>query len=150
MAVGDAEHTEAASSGAASESRLEDRDGRGRARRGDARVGWIVAGAAAALGLVVLLFGGWYHGSDLEYKDLSYSVVDERTVTIEAQVTAPADETTRCIAEALSESYATVGWKVIDLEPGDSRVRRFTTALVPTAPATPATLRECWIEQPEG
>lgn len=146
--MGEAEHTETEAPIAASDSALDERYGRRTSRRIDARVGWIVGGAAIALGLVVLLFGGWYQSSDLEAKVLSYEVLDERTVTIESQVTGPADETIRCVAEALSESYATVGWNVIELEAGTDRVRRFSTTLVTTTPATTATLRECWIERP--
>jgi hypothetical protein len=127
---------------------LDDRYGGGRTRRIDKRVGWITAGALVLGGLAVLLFGGWQQGSDLEFKDLSYSIVDAHTVSIEAQVTAPADKTTLCVVEALSESYATVGWKLIELEPGDDRVRRFTSTVVTTAPATTGTLRECWITDP--
>ncbi len=123
---------------------LDERYGRGRKRSIDKRFGWIAAGALVLAGVAVLLFGGWQQGSDLEFKDLDYAVVDERTVRVDVQVTGPADATLVCAVEALSESYATVGYKLVELPAGDERTRRFATTIVTTSKATTGTVRECW------
>jgi len=84
---------------------LNDRYGRGKARRFDKRFAWIAGGVLIAGGLVVVLFGGWQQGKNIEYRDLDYSVVDGRTVTVDVQVTMPADAQAICAVEAISESY---------------------------------------------
>ncbi|MDI6023969.1 DUF4307 domain-containing protein [Leucobacter sp. UT-8R-CII-1-4] len=128
----------------ASQSLLDERYGKGRKRTLDKRLGWVVGGAAVLTGLAFVLFGGWQQGSDLEFKDLHYSVNSETSVTVDVQVTAPADATVVCAVEALSTSHGTVGWKQITIPPGDERTRRFTSTMITTSPATTGRVRDCW------
>lgn len=128
------------------ETLLDERYGRGRKRAIDKRFGWIAAGALVLGGAAFLVFGGWQQTSGVESKVLDYSVVDERTVRLDAQVTVPAGADAICAIEALSESYATVGWKLIELPASDERTRRFTTTVVTTSQATTGTVRECWTQ----
>jgi hypothetical protein len=127
------------------QSELDDRYGRGRRRRIDRRLGWGVAGALLVAGLAFLLFGGWQTGSTIEFRDLAYSVVDERTVEVDFEVTAPPGSDVVCALEALSESYSQIGWKVHELPASDQRTRRFTDTLVTTGPATTGIVKSCWI-----
>lgn len=124
---------------------LDERYGRARRRGIDKRIGWAVGGALVLAGLGFLFFGGWQQGADLEYKDLHYSVIDDRTVLVDVQVTAPRDSEAICAIEALSDSYATVGWKLVQLPAEEQRTRRFETRVVTTSPATTGTVRECWL-----
>ena len=133
----------------ASQALLDERYGRGRKRSFDRRFAWGAVGVLVAAGLAFVLFGGWQQGSDLEFKDLHYSVESERSVEVDVQVTAAADAQIVCAIEALSESHSTVGWKLVTLPAGDERTRRFTTTLVTTSPATTGRVRDCW-EQPAG
>ncbi len=133
----------------ASQALLDERYGRGRKRSFDRRFGWIAAGALVLAGLVFVFFGGWQQGSDLEFKDLHYSVVDEQSVEVDAQVTASADATIVCAIEALSTSHGTVGWKLVTLPEGEDRTRRFTTTLITTSPATTGRVRNCWEQTAE-
>lgn len=128
----------------ASQSLLDERYGKGRKRALDKRLGWIVGGAAVLAGLAFVLFGGWQQGTDLEFKDLHYSVNSETSVTVDVQVTAPADATVVCAVEALSTSHGTVGWKQVTIPPGDERTRRFTSTMITTSPATTGRVRDCW------
>lgn len=133
----------------ASQALLDERYGRGRKRSFDRRFAWGAGGVLVAAGLAFVLFGGWQQGSDLEFKDLHYSVESGRSVEVDVQVTAAADAQIVCAIEALSESHGTVGWKLVTLPAGEERTRRFTTTLVTTSPATTGRVRDCW-EQPAG
>lgn len=131
----------------APESLLDERYGRRRQRGVDARAGWIIAGLAVLGGLVFVIFGGWQQGSTVESRDLAYSVEDDRTVSVSFEVTAPPGSELACTLEALSPSFATVGWKVLELDPSADRTRRFTEEVVTTSRATTGIVRACWIRE---
>ena len=124
---------------------LEERYGRGRQIGIDRRIGWGLALVAVVLGLVFVFFSGWQSTSRVEFRTVHYEVVDERTVRVDFEVTAPADARVACAIEALSPSRATVGWSVLELPVVDQRTRRFTETLVTTYGATTGTVRSCWI-----
>lgn len=124
---------------------LDERYGRRRQRGIDRRIGWTLAGAMVLLGALVVFFGGWQTTSTIEYKSLDYQVIDERTVRVDTQVSAPAGERVACALQALSTSRATVGWKIVELPISEDRTRRFDTTLITTAPATTGNVRECWV-----
>lgn len=126
---------------------IDERYGRGRQRGIDKRVGWILAAVLLLGGLAVLLFGGWQENSRVEFRDLAYSVKSDREVSVSFEVTAPAGAELACTLEALSTSFATVGWKVFELDPSADRTRRFTETLVTTSPATTGIVRSCWIRE---
>lgn len=131
----------------AAQALLDERYGHGRKRSFDKRFAWLTGAALVLAGLVFLLFGGWQQGSDLEFKDLHYLVVDDASVEVDVQVTAAADAEVICAIEALSASHGIVGWKLVTLPAGGERTRRFTETMVTTSPATTGRVRECW-EQP--
>lgn len=124
---------------------LEERYGRGRSRSFDKRFAWAIGGVLVLAGLIFVLFGGWQQGTDIDFQELHYTVVDESTVEVDVQVTAPAGVTVVCALEALSTSHGTVGWKVVTVpNSSDAHTRRFTSTLVTTAPATTGLVRTCW------
>lgn len=137
--------TQGAPAAPTTQANLEERYGRGRQRGIDRRLGWGLAGAGVALGLVLLLFSGWQGASSVEYRDLHYEVIDARTVRVDFEVTAPSGAPVACALEALSTSFATVGWSVIELPVSDQRTRRFSETLITTYEGTTGTLRSCWI-----
>lgn len=124
---------------------LDERYGRGRGRRIDRRLGWGIAIGLLAAGLAVLLFSGWQAASTIEFRVLAYSVIDDRTVEVDFEVTAPPGSEVVCALEALSESHAQLGWKVHELPVSEQRTRRFTDTLVTTGPATTGIVKSCWI-----
>lgn len=129
----------------APEALLDERYGRTRQRGLDRRLGWGLAAVALALGLAVLIFGGWQTTSSIEFRDLSYDVVDARTVRMDFEVTAPPGAPVACALEALSPSYATVGWRILELPAAEQRTRRFSETLVTSYEATTGALRSCWV-----
>lgn len=126
---------------------LDERYGNSRKRGIDKRIGWSVAGIFVILGLTVVLFGGWQNASQIEFKVIDYRVDSDTTVTVSAQVSAPDQSQVNCAFEALSPSYAVVGWKVIELAPSQDYTRTVSTTLITTSPATTATVRTCWISE---
>lgn len=125
--------------------KLDERYGRTRQRGIDRRVGWGVGGLIALLVGGVLLFGSWRGTSDLEFKVVHYEVKDDRTVALDFDVTAPAQARVACAIEALSESFSTVGWRVLDLPPSELRTRSFHESIVTSYRATTGRVHSCWI-----
>lgn len=123
---------------------LDDRYGRARQRGIDRRLGWALAGAAVLAAIVFLLFGGWQTNSTVEAKVIDYEVIDARTVRVDFHVSAPAGTRVGCAVEALSQSFSTVGWKVIDLPPSDRLTRELSENIVTTYGAATGTVYGCW------
>lgn len=123
---------------------LDERYGTKRSRRFDKPFAWATGGALVLAGLVFLLFSGWQEGKDLEFKDLHYTVLDESTVNVDMQITAPADTTIICAVEALNTSHSTVGWKTVRVPENGDRTRRFNVDVTTTSLATTGRVRECW------
>lgn len=124
---------------------LEERYGRGRGRRVDRRFAWIAGAALVIAGVIVLGYLAAQTREAVEFRDLAYTVVDERTVEIDFEVTAPPGSAVVCELEALSTSYAQVGWKMLELPVSEQRTRRFDEVLVTAGPATTGYIKSCWI-----
>lgn len=125
---------------------LEERYGRKRGRRFDRRFGWIVAAVLLVAGLVVLWNLTAQSASTVEFRDLAYEVVDDRTVEIDFEISAATGSVVACELEALSASYAQVGWKILELDPSEQRTRRFAETLVTAGPATTGYVKKCWLQ----
>lgn len=126
---------------------LEERYGRTRQRGVDRRVAWTAIGVIA-LGLVLFLtLGGWRPAQNIEAQNLDYSIGEDGTVEARFEVTATPGAQVMCAVEALSESFATVGWKIIELPVTDLRTRVVTQRLVTTSPPTTAHVRQCWLQE---
>jgi len=124
---------------------LDERYGRTRQRGIDRRLAWTLGGLAVLAGLAVLIFGGWQRSSTVESRILHYRVMDARAVTVDFEVTAEPDAPVACALEALSPSFATVGWKIVELPQDQQRTRRFSETLLTTHGATTGTIRSCWV-----
>lgn len=126
---------------------LEDRYGKNRSGRFDKRFGYIAGGALVVGGLVFLFFSGWNDTSTVEYRDIAHSMPDDQTVSVTFEVTSPANTPLLCVVEALNTSYATVGWKVIELPESSERTRTVTDSVITTNPATTGLVNHCWIPE---
>lgn len=129
-----------------------DRYGVQRSKRFDRRFAWIVGGAAVLLGVVVLVFGNWYSNTT-SFQDLSFTINDPTpegvyTASTRFEVTSERGAAVSCAVEALNESKATVGWRIIDLPVGDSLHHTVTADIVTLGPAVTAFAKACWqVEQ---
>lgn len=123
---------------------LESRYGRSRRRRFDRWIAWGAVALLLGIGLWVLLFGTWRTGASIGFRDMGYSVIDERTVRVDFEVTAPAGSDVFCALEAVSTSHAQVGWRILELPASEQRIRHFSETLVTTGHATTGYVKSCW------
>ncbi|WP_166878133.1 MULTISPECIES: DUF4307 domain-containing protein [unclassified Salinibacterium] len=126
--------------------RLDERYGRTpkRARRDRA---WLLAGGTA-VGLVLigwLLWAGLLApGASLEARDTGYSVVDDHEVSVQWRLTVDPGVEARCAVHALSDSFAIVGWKIVDVPPSDQHVRLLSDTVRTSELATTGLIYRCW------
>lgn len=122
-----------------------DLDARYGRRAGRRRLWWVIGSAAVAL--VV----GWYAWSLFADPGQSVNVdatayqIEDHSVTVEFQVTAPAGTAVACAVSALDEEFGVVGWKVVEIPPSDQHMRAFRETVPVVAPATTGLVKSCWV-----
>ena len=124
---------------------LEARYGTKRRARVDQRIGWVTAGVLVLIGIAFLLFSDWQNKNQVGFQDIGYTVVDDRTVEVRFNVTAPPRSELACAVESLSASKGTVGWKVLTLDPVDDTQQGVETTLATTGEAVTGSVNHCWI-----
>ncbi|WP_309066524.1 DUF4307 domain-containing protein [Microbacterium sp.] len=121
---------------------LEERYG----RTGRRRMPWIVAGVVAAA--VVIGFGWMTVTSSMSAVDadeLGFDVVDEHSVTLRFQVTAPGGSDVICAVEAQDEEFGVVGWKIVEIPGGESHAQALSVSIPTVALATTGLVNTCWV-----
>ena len=109
------------------------------ARRG--RIGIVVA---AVVGIAVVVWIGLaMAGQPVSYKDVGYHVDGSRSVDVTFEVTKPKESTVSCTVTALSESYAEVGVRTVEVGPADSATRRVTVPVQTTELAVTGIVESC-------
>lgn len=120
---------------------LDERYGRGRPRRG----AWVLLAVAASL---IVAVGIWWtvaaNIDAVDARDIGYQVIDEHSVQLSFQVTAPRGREIICALEALDEIKGIVGWKIVTLPASDEHTRRFVERIPTVAPATTGLVNTCW------
>ncbi|MCK6067752.1 MULTISPECIES: DUF4307 domain-containing protein [Microbacterium] len=124
---------------------LDERYGRRRSRTRRV-VGWVIVGVIAAA-LVIAL--GWSTvARTLNAVDVvgtGYDVADERTVTVEFQITAPPGAAVACALEAQDEEHGVVGWRIVEYPAAEAHERAFTETIPTVALATTGLVNSCWV-----
>jgi hypothetical protein len=118
----------------------------------------LVFGVVAALGvlLVVVAWVVWVGlfspSASLEARDTGYTAPgggelteSDTSVDIRFEVTTEPGSSVSCALQALNEQFAIVGWKVVDLAPGDSITRSFVENVRVTEPAVTGLIYRCWL-----
>ncbi|MCU1560132.1 DUF4307 domain-containing protein [Mycetocola sp.] len=127
---------------------LDERYGRSaQARRRQRRLGWIAGGVFA------LVFVAWVvwaaldtvGPAALEVRDTAHVVVDERTVEVTFELSVATGTTSHCAVQALNDTFAVVGWKVVEIPPSDQRTRSFTETVTTTELASTGLIYRCWL-----
>ena len=121
---------------------LDERYGRGRRTR----TSWIIGGAIA---LVVVIVASWMtiaqSVNSVDADDLSFELVDEHTVTVRFQVTAPQGRDLACAVEALDEEFGVVGWKIVEIPASGGHMQQLTATVPTVAEATTGLVNSCWV-----
>lgn len=123
---------------------LDDRYGRGgsRTRR---RVVWV---ALVAVVVAIVAWFGWFtlvNPANGVNADATAFHLEERSVSVTFQLTAPAGTSVACAIEALDEEYGVVGWKVVEIPASDTHLRAFTEVVPTVAEATTGLVNDCWV-----
>jgi len=108
-------------------------------------------GVVTAVGFTVVLGAWlWWGGvletpSQLQYRDVAHTIVDETEVSVTYEITAAPGTTATCAVQALNASYGIVGWRIVEIPVGDRWTRVFDTTLRTSEPAVTGLLYECWL-----
>jgi hypothetical protein len=109
-------------------------------------VGWSIV-AILALSAIAAL--GWTTIAraidSVEAVDTGYTTVDDRTVSVSFQITAPVGREVACAIEAQDEEHGVVGWRVVVFPASDERLRAFTETVPTLAAATTGFVNSCWV-----
>ncbi|KRB39070.1 DUF4307 domain-containing protein [Microbacterium sp. Root180] len=123
---------------------LDERYGRTRSPRRR----WVI-GAAVALGAIVVGLFVWTTVSNsldaVDVDTTGFEVVDEHSVILSFQFTAPMGRSVACAIEAQDEEHGVVGWRVVELPPSQEHAQAFRETISTTAPATTGFVNACWV-----
>ena len=108
-------------------------------------------GVLAGIGFAVVLGAWlWWGGvletpSQLQYRDIAHTIVDDTEVSVTYEITAAPGTEVSCAVHALNASYGIVGWRIVDIPAGERWTRVFDTTLRTSEPAVTGWLYECWL-----
>jgi hypothetical protein len=118
---------------------------RGRHVRG--RV-FAIGGTVAALlvaGVWVVWAGLDGDSASIQATDTGHTIVDDRSVTVDWNLSAPAGASVRCAVQAMNADFRTVGWRVVDIPPSDAAIRSLSETVRTTELATTGLISSCWL-----
>jgi hypothetical protein len=118
----------------------------GRTRRGATR--WIALVAIAVGAAAVIAFAWLTVANSINSVDVDttgFQVVDQRAVTLEFQVSAPAGASIACTLEAQDAEHGVVGWKVVEIPAAETHARAFRETIPTLAEATTGFVNSCWV-----
>ena len=129
------------------QTRLDERYGRtARSARYNRAIGIATAvGFAAVLGAWLWWGGVLETPSQLQYRDVAHTIVDETEVSVTYEITAAPGTEVDCAVQALNASYGIVGWRIVEIPASDRWTRVFDTTLRTSEPAVTGLLYECWL-----
>ncbi len=108
-------------------------------------------GVLAGIGFAVVLGAWlWWGGvletpSQLQYRDVTHTIVDDTEVSVTYEITAAPGTEVSCAVHALNASYGIVGWRIVDIPSGERWTRVFDTTLRTSEPAVTGLLYDCWL-----
>jgi hypothetical protein len=129
------------------QNRLDERYGRtARSAKSNRTIG-VLAGIGFAVVLGAWL---WWGGvletpSQLQYRDVAHTIVDDTEVSVTYEITAAPGTEVSCAVHALNASYGIVGWRIVDIPAGERWTRVFDTTLRTSELAVTGLLYECWL-----
>lgn len=107
---------------------------------------WIVLGVLALAGFGYL---GWTTVANqmnaVDAADRGFVVVDEHSVDLEFQITAPQGSDVVCAVEAQDEEFGIVGWKILEIPGSEQHTQRVRVSIPTVAEATTGLVKSCWV-----
>lgn len=109
---------------------------------------WSVAGVVLVLVMTVLsVWWGWSATvGTVNWQNVAYHVVDDRTVEVRFQVTKPAGSTARCTLQAQEVGHAVVGRTVVVVPPAAQSIVEQDATIRTTTPAVIGQVKDCELE----
>jgi hypothetical protein len=108
-------------------------------------------GIVGAIGVAVVLVawivwaGPMRASSQFQARDLGYSIVDERNIVVQFEITVTPNTRMECAVQALSADYGIVGWRVVEIPPSQQRTRVFEQPLRTSETPVTGLLYRCWV-----
>lgn len=107
----------------------------------------IVGGSGVAIVLIAWL---WWAGleqpsAQFQARDLGYSLVDDRNIIVQFEITVAPNTPMRCAVQALNAEYGIVGWRIVDIPESDNRTRVFEQPLRTSEKPVTGLLYRCWV-----
>ena len=102
-------------------------------------------GVAVVLVAWIIFAGPLRMSSQFQARDLGYSLIDDRNVVVQFEISVTPNTRMECAVQALSADYAIVGWAVVDIPPSDQRIRVFQQPLRTSDTPVTGLLYRCWV-----
>jgi len=116
------------------------------ARKRQKAIGIIGAiGVAAVLVVWIIWAGPIRTSSQFQARDLGFSILDERNIVVQFEITVTPNTRMECAVQALSAEYGIVGWRVVDIPPSSQRTRVFEQPLRTSETPVTGLLYRCWV-----
>lgn len=123
---------------------LDERYGRRGGRR-STRFWVVFAAVGVTIAVAIAAWFAFSSGTTTEASTTGFEIVDEHTVTVSFQVSAPAGRSVACVLEAQDEEHGVVGWKVVEYPATDDHTQAFQESIPITAAATTGFVNNCWV-----
>jgi hypothetical protein len=123
---------------------LDDRYGRVRSPRRR----WVIGALIVVAVLLVGVFAWMTVAAaldDVAADGTAYQIVDDRSVVLTFQLSAPAGSSVACALEAQDEEHGVVGFQVVRIEASDQHTRAFRETIPTVARATTGLVNSCWV-----
>ena len=121
----------------------------GRTASSTRRTRVVVIASALAFTVVFVLWLVWggLLGAPAQFQavDTAHRLVDDKTVDVTWQFTVEPGTDARCAVQALNQSFAIVGWKIVDVPASTVRTRDLTERVLTTEPAVTGLIYRCWL-----
>jgi hypothetical protein len=101
---------------------------------------------------VALVIGAWViwagldlAGGGLDSSDIGHKVLNDRSVSINYQVSMPPGSTASCALEVENEAHAIVGWKIVDIPASATTTNAFTEVVRSSELGVTGLIYRCWL-----